>query len=639
MSIQYVRVCHGLVDFGKLVPREDLYEHIDNPNKDWYRSVYYYNQEQYNQFKETGSVAGITDVTTDNIVFDFDSEDLEMAKSDTIETVSRLVSHGINPDDFTVCYSGQKGFSIEMQTTSTFTPKELKCLAKAIAGDLQTFDTKVYNANRIFRIPKTRHNISGLFKIPLTVNQLSDLTVADIKRLAKSPDNSAEWSVSVVRLAPELVNLSKVEKEYEKPKAVPMGEIDLSQKPKWLSACKYAILQGNFKPGNRSHALMALGATIASQGFPKEVTYRMLKGAAELQSQRTGQEPFAKEEIWNNIIKVIYSPSWKGATYSCKDHEFLQDICPAKGTNKCGLNKKESVITIGSVSDSFASYAKNIDKNTIKTGIPSLDKNIRLMTSGHYVIAGCSGSGKTSLMLNILKNISGQGLTGLFGCADMSNQMIYQKIAQQVSNYTDDELYDIYKNDLKDRRKEIDTAITDQYGKVLFDFRRGPSIEEVREVVLATKEKHPDDFKLFVFDYIAKIGGPYSDETANLAHIAPKLADIADEAEVCVISLAQVARTKGGPNTPFKDSRIAKGSGAIEESATAVLGLWRPGYNTEEDNFITVAGLKMRMGKEFRVDLGWEGATSRIFEMNDYQKAELQQLRDRLDEENKENSW
>jgi replicative DNA helicase len=145
--------------------------------------------------------------------------------------------------------------------------------------------------------------------------------------------------------------------------------------------------------------------------------------------------------------------------------------------------------------------------------------------------------------------------------------------------------------------------------------------------------------KLAVYDFINLIGGPYSDETANLAYIAPKLKDLANEAEVLIISLAQVARAKGGPNTPLKDSRVAKGSSAIEESATVVMGVWREGYNTEQDDFITLAGLKMRMGREFKLDLHWNGANSEIREMNPMEVQRLDEFRAAKESEEEGSSW
>jgi replicative DNA helicase len=223
---------------------------------------------------------------------------------------------------------------------------------------------------------------------------------------------------------------------------------------------------------------------------------------------------------------------------------------------------------------------------------------------------------------------------------DMGSSLVFQKIAQKVSGFNDDKLYNMYKSNQEAEIKRVEEKISKEYQNVLFDFRSGVSIEELRENLLTLKEKEGDNLKLAVYDFINRIRGPYSDETSNLAYVAPKLADLANEAKVCIISLAQTSRAKGGPSAPLEDSRIAKGSSAIEESATILLGLWRDGYNTENDNFITIAGLKMRMGQEFRLDLHWDGLRSHIRELTGEEEFDLEQFRKaKAEKEPKKSGW
>lgn len=632
--IKYVRLCIGLVDKGVLVPFDNLFDHIEDENKDHYRSVYNYSEAQFTDFQKTGSIAGVSDVVGNMLVWDFDSNDLEKSRQDTITLVSRLITHGLAQDSFTVAYSGNKGFSVEAFVTLDLTPKQHKNLAQELSSGLETADSKVYNANRIFRIPNTRHNVSGLFKVPLTVNELSTLSIEEIQELAKEPryDLYQPTFVDLPKTLEALTIASERTPSYES--GIPPADLDLSAKPKWMAPCKFAILNGHFKAGNRNHALMALGATIKSQGFPKEVTYRMLKGAAELQSKRTNTEAFSKDEIWNNIIEVIYSPTWKGATYACKDHKFLQEICPVKGTSQCGVFKKESLVTIDTVSHDFRKYATDIDKNTVKTGIVSIDKQIRLQTHSHVVMAGCSGSGKTTLLLNILNNASNAGLKAVFGSMDMGKPLIYQKLAQKTTGYNDTQLYHIYKHRMEKEMMEIDSKIHQNYKNVLFDFRSGVDFEDLRTNLMQAKDRYGDELKLAVYDFINRIRGPYSDELSNLNYIAPRLADLANETETLVISLSQTARAKGGPGTPLLDSRVSKGSSAIEESATALFGIWRPGYNMgSDDKYMCIAALKTRMGKEFVESLKFNGLTGEIRDMSADEQRVYEHFVDSLEEE------
>lgn len=626
MNVNYVRITKGLSDYGSLIPPSELSKVIQDYNKDYYRSVFRYNESQYKEFQKTKSVAGVFDVVTPSLVFDFDSkENIEQARKDTVELVSRLISLGIAKDQMMISYSGSKGFSVELETIHTFTPNQLKTLAHHLARGLATLDNKIYNASRLFRMPYTKHPATGLFKLPITVEQLSELPVTAIKDLAKDLANAADPASDGVELPAAILAMLNEPVKTEVEYLPDLGDIDYSKKEKNMPACKFRILNGDFPGGNRNNALMALGAHYKAKGIPKEVNYRILKGAAELQGRRYNQTPYDKKEIWKNIIEVLYSPSWKGATYSCSDHEWLKALCPNNG--KCSGKHKKEFVTIDSVSDTFTNYASNIDRNTIKTGIPSIDDNIRLQTHSHVVIAGASGSGKTSTILNILNNASKAGLKAVMGSMDMGAPLIYQKLAQKVTGLDDKKLYDIYKSGDKEKIKKIQAMIMSEYKNVFFDFRSGVEIGELRENLLAMKEQHGSDLKLVIYDFINRIRGPYSDETANLAYIAPKLSDLANETETLIISLAQIARAKGGPSTPLTDSRISKGSSAIEESATVLFGLWRPGYNKgEQDKYLRIAAVKTRMGKEFSVGLAWDGLTGNVRALNSDEEVDLELL-------------
>lgn len=638
MIVNYVRVTKGLSDFGRLVPETELSKVVQDFNKDYYRSVYRYNEAQYREFQKTKSVGGVFDVTTPSVVFDFDSKDnIEQARKDTADLVARLIGLGVAKDQILVSFSGNKGFSVELETVHTFTPNQLKTLANNLAKGLQTLDNKVYNASRIFRMPYTKHPATGLFKLPITLEQLTELSVDQIKEMAKDINNAADPAMDGVVLPDAILAMIVEKKEEEFKDLSDLGDIDYSLKPKNMPSCKYKILNGGFPPGSRNNALMALGAHYKAQGVPKEVTYRILKGAAELQGKRFNQDPYDKKEIWSKIVSVIYGPNWKGATYSCAEHQWLKDICPNKG--QCSSKGKKEFVTIDAVSDVFANYASNIDKNTIKTGIKSIDDNIRLQTHSHVVIAGCSGSGKTSTILNILNNASKAGLKAVMGSMDMGAPLIYQKLAQKVTGFSDKKLYDLFKSGDQAKIKDLREKILAEYQNIFFDFRSGVEIGELRENLLAMKDRHGSDLKLVVYDFINRIRGPYSDETANLSYIAPKLSDLANETETLIVSLAQIARAKGGPSTPLTDSRVAKGSSAIEESATVLFGIWRPGYNQgDNDKYLRISALKTRMGKEFSVGLGWNGLTGNIRELSRDEELELE-LMETKEEEEKKDGW
>lgn len=96
----YRRLTHSVNDSGKLIDsREDVAKHVDTAS-DWYLSVYKYNERHFQEFQEKNTISGITDVTTDKLVFDFDSEaEPALAKDSAFQLCQKLLDHGIPEGD------------------------------------------------------------------------------------------------------------------------------------------------------------------------------------------------------------------------------------------------------------------------------------------------------------------------------------------------------------------------------------------------------------------------------------------------------------------------------------------------------------------------------------------------------------
>ena len=183
--MEYIRLNRGLTNYNLVPANADVWDYIQDNQSDYYTSIFQYNQEQYDQWKRTGSVAGIKHVTTNKLVFDFDDKNnLEAAKSDALTLISRLLLNGIKEDNIQVSFSGSKGFCVELHTKESFSQEEFKNTTFALASDLSSFDRVVNDAQRIIRVVGTKHPVSGLYKIPLSVKQLSDQSVTQIKMIA-----------------------------------------------------------------------------------------------------------------------------------------------------------------------------------------------------------------------------------------------------------------------------------------------------------------------------------------------------------------------------------------------------------------------------------------------------------------------
>lgn len=123
------------------------------------------------------------------ISFDFDSEDLNKSLSD----VRRFVEW-LDIEDVIIFFSGSKGFHVLVHfdyfaiNATEHLPNQLKDLAKYLADFYPTLDTSIYNYNRKFRVPFTRHEKTDLYKIIISKEVLLNNDMDFIKNLARHRD-------------------------------------------------------------------------------------------------------------------------------------------------------------------------------------------------------------------------------------------------------------------------------------------------------------------------------------------------------------------------------------------------------------------------------------------------------------------
>jgi hypothetical protein len=618
----------------KMIPfTEDVSSHVANPNDAYYESIFTYDESHKKQFEEKKSAAGLTGLTTKKLIFDFDSkEDLEKARKDAVELTARLIQKGLKKDEIQVFFSGSKGIHIELKTNEDFTKNQFDSTIDALAGDLNTFDKKVRDENRIFRVALTKHPETGKFKIPLTIDQISSMPMDAIQSMSDKVDENWEkwqdlvetYSSNVVQLPDSIKQFKTLSKKEKKTlDEIPVSLNDtpnLSNKPKHMSAARFVLQEGFFNAGERNEAYMILAATYKSLGYNKELAYNMLKATNRLQARRTGQEPKSTDELWINVIEVVYSPTWRGAIYSEKENDLLK-----KTIEKYKLESVEKkdlkVSSIVDVSNRFTYFAENIDKNRILTGIGRIDDDVVLTTGMMVGWLGAPSSGKTSHVLNIVEHNALNGNHCFFGSFDMYDSLLYTRLLQKYVNMDMMQILEMMKK--RNPSKELREAfkiVEENFKNVGFNFQSGPTVEDLGNAIEEYQQSKGEKLRMVVVDYLEKIIGPFSDATANSGYNAARLSDLAKDKDVCLITLLQPQKSAGTVSDPLLSYRKIKGASVIEQDSRVILTNWRPGFdpenNNENDNFASIAVVKNNMGPCGKYDFYWDGISGRIRQMN-----------------------
>jgi replicative DNA helicase len=631
----YVRLCNGLQDKGILVKEEEIYDHITS-DKDFYQSLYYYNQQQYEQFQKTGSVKGVKDVVTNKLLFDVDFEgDLEKARQETVNIFKFLFANEFPENSIQIYFSGGKGFHIVVELDEYFSPKEMKSLVINMQKQSEMhIDLSVYDYAQILRVPGTRHQKTGLYKTPITIDTLANDSIDNIKERAVSLETVGDfsWETAKTEIFPNVWFEMKKEDKIKEILTSVTPPMDWSKKPKHWKNCKWSILQGNFKEKERHQALMVLAATCRGLGYDADLTYYTCKSALKKQSKISGQDEFDKGELWNNIIKEsIFKDGWEGGQYSCKTDPWLHKYCESLGDHKCrDRNEEPNTMSFEDMSNKFIDYASNFDQNIIKTGLKELDDHATFLASTLVGVLGQPGAGKTSLLLNYLRNTSLNNIPSLFFSLDMGLPIVFAKLVQKQTGLPFKQVMELYKNDAR-KREEINEIIKSEYRNVGFNYKSGLTTNDIKNTILDHQEAIGKEVKLVGIDYLECIAGPYSDSVANTGLIANQLKDIANETNTCIALLLQTQKhSTPQVSDPLLSLKNVKGSSVLEQSMSSILTLWREGYSpttVEDDNYISFAVVKNRFGSLWQGDFSWEGVTGNIRSLSEEEKETLKEFR------------
>lgn len=653
---KYYRLASGLKNQkSELVPiTENIYKKIQLGTKqDYYLSLFQYNPEHYKEFQKTKSVAGIQDLTTQRLVWDFDSHsDIELARQDAIVLYDRLIEAKVPPEKIRVWFSGNKGFGIDLELSDRLTRQEFVNIVFGLAGDLKTFDTRINDYARVVRLPLTRHHESGLYKVPLYDADIKSLTVEEIKTIAEdiSGFNIEDLDPELYRftLPKRLIELKntefkKITQTVERPELTfDVDALDRSSCPDWMPLERFALQEGFFYgsesvvQGERNDAFLILAATYKNQGFSREHALGLLMATAERQAERTGEGCYTEEQINREILNAVYSSSWRGGIFS-SDHPLL-----IKTRQRFNIDEEiieNEVENISNVGEGFVSFAKNISQNRIKLGLSSFDDNI-VMTVGQLVtVVAPPGAGKTALSNKFAETVSLENEDVLYFSLDLYKNLLFGRMLQRYISYDIKDIFEKYENgDVDKDLADAYASVLENYSNVNFCFK-SCSIDDIEYKIQNTIKSRGKIPRLVIVDYLDKVRSMYTDTTQSSAYVAGRLSDIAKKYNTLVLLLAQPSKMgSSGPEQEFKSYRAIKGSSAIESDSRLILGLSRPGYNPanpETDIYSTISILKNNTGPTMRLDYKWDGLTGSFDELTIDEKRNLKKLRDELEKQRK----
>lgn len=514
--------------------------------------------------KQTGSVSRYSGPSmADFLPFDFDGEDLEAVLKSVRKFLGELEAvYEVDLSVIRVNFSGKKGFHVLLPAAlfggwkaSEGLADHLKRVALKIGEPFQC-DPSIYDKCRLFRVPNTVHGDTGLFKVPLSYQEITVLSVKEILEHAKEPRkvDYPDWNDCSVSESLREVFLSCAREEKK----------TLFQEEKELYPEKLKDGDG------RDNAAFNLANKMRMAGISPPETLTILLG---WNAQQTDPLP-------EKVLKQKIESAWR----------YQEEI------------EEGELKTVSELADDYQQFVKMLKTRRVGTGFPAIDKRIRTIAPGEVcTVIARSAVGKSLFAQNVLRNLTQTALTSLFVSLEMPGTLVFERYAmleEKVSGETIEQMYDASSKTYEETTKKLAHRYSDQH----LVYTGGATTEKLYELADAASERL-ERLDVVVVDYLGMI-----QESGKLyeavSRVARELKTFAKKKNIALFVLCQVGRAAGESGDMALTKSSARESGAVEEAADVMLGLYRPALcktsDTGEDldKIIAVQILKNRKGME-----------------------------------------
>jgi hypothetical protein len=547
----------------EMQPNQEI-DYFDSPQpmEECYYSIYHFAEDFAKYDAGNGSKRGFAgSVGANSLHFDFDAAELENSKKDTITLCSRLP---VSSERVRVYFSGNKGFHViikcpELSIVENRLDIEdvVKGVCSSLAVGLATFDDQMYNKTRIFRSPNTINIKSGLFKIPLTLSELSELSVDEIKELAKNKRRLDLTPVTTNDHSKEMIELiEQATKNTEAKKNNQSGKITRSE-------VLDGILNG-FNEGKRNSGLVSIAGLLHRRNHDLE----FIRAICYIVNDRSNN-PIPTNEV-DNIITSI-------SRYSV-DPLFVEP-------------EAIDIITLDDASKIWEDLRRRQRRGT--SGFSHLDATIPLFDPAQVMlIASRSGCFKTTIGMtisnNLAKSLNGYGL---FASLEMPPASIYGRAALISANKSSETPLTLDQvSDVLLRDNELKGRVLEDWKNLLLIKKDTLSVEQIEQYFEIANTKYNGKINNMFIDYGGLISG--AEDYQSISNVARGIKKLAKRTNTRVILIVQLSRAaKDGFIEP--DISMLRDSGSWEESADYILSTWR---DKDKENVIHAKVIKNRDG-------------------------------------------
>lgn len=260
------------------------------------------------------------------LYIDLDIDDLEhdfeKLRRDVLLLCRRLKTlFNLTDDNIQLYFSGSKGFHIIVpHTIFGIKPcKDLNDKYKLVALELKSYtitksvDTRIYDSKRLFREPNTVNTKTNLYKVPISLDQIREISYEDLIAYASEPKDMITVNAKHNPKSEEAFN-QLIESIKERQKKTVNHKIarQMLENKELLPCVKY-ILQNGAQKGGRNNTTMALASALYQrQPDNRDEVLDIMKSWNSTKLD----DPLDDRELENTVLSA-YRNVQDGRRYGC----------------------------------------------------------------------------------------------------------------------------------------------------------------------------------------------------------------------------------------------------------------------------------------------------------------------------------
>ena len=240
------------------------------------------------------------------------------------------------PREYARCYySGKKGVHL-VYPADLFgiKPREdLNRIFKLIKDDVSkyvnhdTIDQRIYDNKRLFRVPNSRHQDTGLYKIPASPDFLINSSLKEIRDKAKMPQELKVKEPRTLRKPAKQYRAVVDKYEYQKKEREEKMKRYKDKPLKHTPPCIDNLLEDGARKGHRNNSMAALTSFLKQTGLTEEEVFMKIK--------KWGKEKCVPPINENEIKATVPSVYGSEKNYGCA---ALKELSTCE-KDKCKLVK------------------------------------------------------------------------------------------------------------------------------------------------------------------------------------------------------------------------------------------------------------------------------------------------------------